>query len=283
MKSIALRLWHKQLRISIHPDRVCIGRVANEGQAEVTEGRVVAVPPGQWPWDGPLAALRKQIADYAGRDVTVRVSLSNHYVRYALVPWRDRVASHAEQVAFARHCFKNLYGAPAAQWDIRVSDGGYRRNSLASAVDREWMVRLDQVFTEHKLKRISVQPWFMTACNRFRTEIDRHPEGCVAVLERGRVALGIYDSFGWRSLSVRKLDAADPRLLSPILAQELLSANLVTMPDRLFVISIGENACSLLTSHIQHWITPAQTRVPGLFSWKKEALREAGQPGAADH
>jgi hypothetical protein len=281
MKSIASRLWHRQLRIAIHPDRVCIGRVASERQVEVTGARVIDVKRGQWPWDAPLAALRKEIFDFSGRDVMVKVSLSNHFVRYALVPWRDRVAGPAEQVAFAQHCFKNLFGAPAAHWDIRVSDGGYGRNALASAVDREWMVGLDRIFAEHRLKRISIQPWFMTACNRYRTELGRHPDGCIAVIEPGRVALGIYDRFGWQSLSVRKIEAADPRLLSPILAQELLSANLGALPDRLFVITIGSNSCSLLRSRTRNWITPIQARVPGLFSWKN-APPVSGKSTAAD-
>lgn len=281
MKSIASRLWHRQLRIAIHPDRVCIGRVASERQIEPVEGRIISVKPGQWPWDAPLAALRKVVFDFARPDASVKISLSNHFVRYAVVPWRERVAGRAEQIAFAQHCFKSLYGAPAAHWDIRVSDGGYRRNALASAIDREWIVGLDRIFTEHKLHRISIQPWFMTACNRFRADLGRHAEGCVAVLEPGRVALGTYDRFGWHSLAVRKIDGADPKLLAPILAQELLSANLVALPEHLFVITIGANTCSLLRSRTRNWITPVQARVPGLFVWNKPA-RAPDKSSAAD-
>lgn len=284
MKSIASRLWHRQLRIAIHPGRVCIGRVANERQNQVVEGRVIDVKPGQWAWDAPLAALRKVVFDYARPDISVKVSLSNHFVRYAVVPWRDRVAGQAEQVAFAQHCFKNLYGAPAAHWDIRVSDGGFRRNALASAIDREWSVGLDKIFAENKLERISIQPWFMTACNRFRNDLGRHEDGGVAVMEPGRVALGVYDRFGWQSLTARKLAGADPGLLAPVLAQELLSATLRRIPERLFVITIGANTCSLLRSRTRNWITPAQTRVPGLFTWKQPVRApDDQQPDGGGH
>lgn len=261
MKSIASRLWHRQLRISIHPDRVCIGRVAGERQDQVVDGRVIDVRPGTWPWDAPLAALRKAIFDLARPDMKAKVSLSNHFVRYAVVPWRDRATGPA-QVAFAQHCFKALYGAPAAHWDICVSGGGHRRNALASAIDREWTVGLDRIFAENKLRRVSLQPWFMTACNRFRADLGRCANACVAVLEPGRVALGTYDGFGWHSLSMRKIADSDPRLLAPILAQELLSANMVSLPDRLFVITVGANTCSLLRSRTRNWIAPVQARVP---------------------
>lgn len=278
MKSIASRWLHSQLRIAIHPDRLCVGRAANERRDQIVDARVIPLRTGPWPWEAALLALRRVVDDYARPDVPARVSLSSHFVRHGVVPWRDGVADMAEQVALARHCFRGLYGAPAEHWDVRVSDGGFRRNAIASGVDREWTLGLDAVFRDCRMAQVSVQPWFMTACNRHRTELNRFHSGCVAVIETGRVAIGIYDRAGWQSLAVRRLEGVDPAALAPVLAQELLSTGMAAVPERLFVISIGQNATTLLRSRTRHWLTPAQARVPGLFQWPAQDKEAPERP-----
>ena len=268
MKSIASRWWRKPLRIAIHPDRVCIARVVSERHDRLLDARLLPVSAGAYPWDAAINVLRRVLDDYAHPDVPARVILSSHFTRYAVVPWRDNLTDRAEQVEFARHCFRSLYGASAEHWDVRVSDGGYRRNALACAIDREWILCLDKVFKDCRMQRVSVQPWFMAASNRYRVELNRHGSACVAVVEDGRVALGTFDRFGWHSLSVRKLSGPDPAKFAPVLAQELLSARLQELPEHLFVITVGDNTSSLLRSRTRHWILPEQARVPGLFEWK---------------
>jgi hypothetical protein len=272
MRSIASRWLHRQLRIAIHPDRLCIGRVANERRDRIADPRVIPLRTGAWPWEAAILALRHVIDDFARPDVSARVSLSSHFVRYAVVPWRDEVNGMVEQVAFARHCFRSLYGPDAEHWEVRVSDDGYRRNAIASAVDREWVLGLEAVFRDCRISQVSIQPWFMTACNRHRADLKRFRSGCVAVIETGRAALGIFDRFGWHSLAVRRLDSADPATLAPVLSQELLSAGLAQLPEHLFVIQVAQNTTSLLRSRTRHWVTPRQARVPGLFQWQPDAI-----------
>ena len=272
------RWLHRKLRIAIHPDRVCIGRIANDRQARPTEVRAVSVQPGTWPWDAPLVKLRQVLAEYCKPGMAATVLLSNHFARYAVLPWRDDVGSHAEQTAFAAHCFKAAYGVPATHWDIRISEGGFRRNALASAIDREWLIGLNRLFDEHGMTLASAQPWFMAACNAFRHELNRHPEGCLAVREAGRVALGIYDRFGWQSLTVRRLVDADAGSFAGVVSQELLSAGVAEIPEHFYVATIGDGECSLLKSHVGNWVSERQSRIPGLFSWHRR-----DGPGHAEH
>jgi hypothetical protein len=257
MKSIASRWLHKAIRIAIHPDRLCIARVGNERLDRLLDARVIPVRSGTWPWDAPIAALRRVVDDFASPGAPVRVSLSSHFVRYVVLPWREQLRDRAAQVAFAQQCFRSLYGHAAGHWDVRVSDGGHRRNALASAVDREWMLGLEGVFRDCRLGRATIQPWFMTACNRYRRALDRHGGGCVAVVERGRAALGTYDRFGWSSLAVREIEGMHPAQFAPALAQGLRASGLAEIPEHLYVITVGENACSLLQSRVRHWLTPA--------------------------
>lgn len=190
------------------------------------------------PWQGPLAALAEVMAEFAAPNASATVILSNCFVRYAVVPWRDGVANRKEQLALAAHCFKNVYGDRAGDWDIRVSDDGFRRNSLACAVDRGLLTQLDELFAERGVSLASVQPYFMTACNRFRKELESQQSGCIALLERGRVTLGIFDRSGWQALTVRRVAEISADTLAPLLAQEFDSANLAALPEHVFVAAL---------------------------------------------
>jgi len=86
---------------------------------------------GAEPWHGALEAL-KGIAWPRSR---VTVVLSNHFVRYALVPWSDAIANAAEEQAYLRHHFAKIHGERAKGWQLRASEAPKGAPRLASAVD----------------------------------------------------------------------------------------------------------------------------------------------------
>jgi hypothetical protein len=264
MTPIASRWLRRAIRIAIHPDRLCIARVGSERHDRLLDARVIPLRSGAWPWDAPLAALRRVGDDFASRGAPVHVSLSSHFVRYLVLPWREPLRDRAAQVAFAQQCFRSLYGEVAAHWDVSVAGGHHRRNALAWAADREWGLGLEALFRDCRLGRATIQPWFLAACNRYRRVLDRHAGGCVAVVERGVATVGTFDRSGWSSLCVRGIEGMQPAQFAPALAQALRSSGIARIPERLFVITVGENACSLLQSRVRHWLTPSARRVIGL-------------------
>lgn len=269
MKSIVSRWLPERLQIAIWPERVVLARVEHGWRStRVTETRIVEVTDvnRDRPWQAALAALGKVLADFGKANTSATVVLSNGFVRYAVIPWRDSVANAAEQAAFSRHCFRNIYGDLAEHWDIRVSDGGFRRNALASAVDHELPAELGKIFAERKISLSSVQPNFMAACNRFRRQLGAHKSGCLAVLEPRRVAFGIFDRTGWRALTVRRISGLNPRVLVPVLARELQSAEPAELPEHVFVAAVGPSTSVFFPSKTHAWFVRAPTRLPGLSS-----------------
>jgi hypothetical protein len=239
-KLTASRWWPERLRIALCPDRLVVARVGIGLRNRVYDKHIVDCVPTSAgaAWHASIAALGAVLDGLQKPNAAVTIILSNHFVRYAIVPWRDSVTNIAEQAALARHCFKNIFGDVAANWDIRVSDGGFRRNAVASAVDRDLTIQLNQLFIDRKLSLPSVQPYFMTVCNRFSNELSSGKSGCFAVVECGRAAFGIYDHRGWQSLSARRLADVSEVGLAPVLAQELNSANLPTAVEQMFVAAL---------------------------------------------
>ena len=162
------RLWPERLTLALEP------RPPEEPQ----------------PWQGALEELGRRLAALRGRaDVTV--VLSNHFVRYAVLPDRGGAASADEELALARFHLAKIHGDRAKVWEVRVSDG------LACAIDAALLEALKACFkAAGKARLVSVQPYLMAAYNRARNRIPR--EGAWLVLaESGRTCLARLAARGW--------------------------------------------------------------------------------------
>ncbi|HEX6529500.1 MAG TPA: hypothetical protein VF004_06760 [Burkholderiales bacterium] len=137
--------------------------------------------------EGALQELARKAAALRRRaDVTV--VLSNHYVRYAVVPGGG-AAGAEEEIALARFHFTKIHGERAKEWEVRVSDG------LACAIDAALLHEIKAVF-KGKARLVSVQPYLMHAYNGARRRIPR--EGAWLVLaEKGRTCLARLAAHGW--------------------------------------------------------------------------------------
>jgi hypothetical protein len=145
------------------------------------------------PWQGALEDLARRIAAIAKR-VDVTVVLSNHFVRYAVLPERDGAASSEEELALARFHLTKIHGERVKGWEVRVSE------RLACAIDAELLEGIKDCFSKTKKPRlVSVQPRLMTAYNAARGRIPR--EGAWLVLaERDRTCVARIATKGWASV-----------------------------------------------------------------------------------
>ena len=170
---------------------------------------------GTEPWHGALEGL-KGITFPRAR---VTVVLSNHFVRYALVPWSAALSTPAEEQAYLRHHFAKIHGERAKGWLYRASEGRRGEPRLASAVDGELVAAIKQVFAGSKAKLVSVQPALMHVFNGARAAVP-HPAGAwlvVAEPDRACVALHANGAFRavqnakgeWRALLERERYRAD--------------------------------------------------------------------------
>jgi hypothetical protein len=131
----------------------------------------------------------------------LEVVLSNHLVRYALLPWSPALASEREWMAYAQHVFAGTYGADASAWRIRVCDGGRGRSRVACAADA---ALLDAITAVERV--VSIQPHLMAAFNAHRGEFGAEP-GWFVLHEPGRLTLGLVADGEWKLL--RNRQAAD--------------------------------------------------------------------------
>lgn len=183
------RLFPDRLRIGLAPSEVSLVRERGFLRKARLEQTVACDPDfGTHPWDGALAALQ-------GCDRTLRatVVLSNHFVRYAIVPWSDALADEAEEEAYVRHHFAKVHGERARSWALRWSDNGDSR--LASAIDKALLEALRQALPRLR----SVQPYLMAAVNGCRQSIPK-AGAWLALVEADRACIALHAGGRWRSV-----------------------------------------------------------------------------------
>jgi hypothetical protein len=125
--------------------------------------------------------------------------LSNHFVRYVIVPFDTGVAGPDEDLALARFHFAKIYGERANRWEIRMSEepGGAAR--LASAVDAELIEAIRGCFPRSRKQRlVSVQPYLMSAFNLWRRHVAR--DGWLLLVESQRACLALLTAHRWRAV-----------------------------------------------------------------------------------
>ena len=162
------RLWPEHLTLALEP-----------------------LPPEEpQPWQGALEDLARRIAALRKR-VDLTVVLSNHFVRYAVLPGKEGAATPEEELALARFHFTKIHGERVKGWEVRVSE------QLACAIDTALLEGIKNLFApKGRARLVSVQPRLMAAYNAARRRIPR--EGAWLVLaEQGRTCLARVAARGW--------------------------------------------------------------------------------------
>jgi hypothetical protein len=162
----------------------------------VSEKRTIACDPapGAEPWKGAVAALGQLAERDANAQVTV--VLSNHFARFILVPWSEGLGKAEEETAFVRYCFAKVHGERSKDWELRLSPAQAGSTRIASAIDSSLVQAVRAAFpAAAKAKLVSVQPYLMSAFNRWRKDLKGErawfllveaQRACLARFEGGR-------------------------------------------------------------------------------------------------
>jgi len=193
------RLFPDRLIIGLAPAEVSAARFHGFLKKEILEQRSIACDPafGAEPWQGALAAL--DALETAGPS-KVTVILSNHFVRYAVIPWSDALGTPEEEQAYVRHHFVKIHGERAKSWLLRASEGADGAPRLASAVDAGLIDALKKRFPKGGgVSLVSVQPQLMSRFNKWRGSIPS--EGAWLVLaDADRACVALHAGGRWRAV-----------------------------------------------------------------------------------
>jgi len=232
-------LWRDQIRIALAPQQVTLLRLRRGWTPRVTEKRVIPCvdnKPGEPLWHNAITTLASALPEFAKRKSEVVVILSNHFVRYALIPYSEQISRKQEELALVRHQFTQIYGEAVEQWALRLSDDGCDDNRVASAIDQALLDALHAVFQSGNLILTSVQPYLMAAFNQWQHRFA--DSALFALIEHGRLCLSTFHHRQWHAIKSIKIGEDWYQELAALLNREkLLSGIDVTGNIPVFIVA----------------------------------------------
>jgi len=229
-RSIVLPSWRDEVRVALCPDRVTLARVSRRWRPEVIAKHVVQCSAaGSSDWKPCLEALQQALREPFVHDADATVIISNHFVRYAMVPWSEHLASDDEKRAWVKHHFVELYGELAGATEFRWSEERPDTACVASAIDGEFVAEIRAAFESTSLRLRSVQPYVMAVFNRWK----QHSKGNSAwflVAETGRACIAAVANGAWRTITSKKIGLDWQAELPLVLGRELLLAHDTSVP-----------------------------------------------------
>lgn len=231
---------HDRVKMALCPDRVILARLSHGLHSRLLAKRIVAcseagAAPG---WQPAVTVLREVLKEQEWQQATGTLVISNHFVRYLLVPWNDQLSSPEEWRAMVQHCFHQVYGEVAEHWECRWSGGGYGMPLIASAIDPELLAALHQLAQETGIKLDSVQPYLMAAFNYWRRRMVSD-NGCFLLTEPGRAGLACFHDGQWGGLVFEPLPDDAAAALPDLLQRMLLRLEGGPLPHDIFVFAAG--------------------------------------------
>lgn len=211
--------WREQVRIFLHPQQTAMLRLSRGLKPQVIHKQVLAGPVHGSSWQEPLAALQVALRDKQWQGAPIQVVLSNHFVRYVLVPWSAQLANRQERQAYVRHCFNTAYGEAAKHWDVRMSDAGLDTPSLASGVDQALLASLTAMFDTAGMSLDGIFPHMMMAANQSRRLLSKGVHWLV-VVEASRLCLALLDNGAWKAVRSYPADQDWQQELNLLLTRE---------------------------------------------------------------
>lgn len=172
------------------------------------------------------------------------IVLSEHFARWQLLPWQAEVDTPAEHEAYAQHAFREVYGEIARHWRVRCTGQAPGAAVPACAIDDELVAALRALAADHGCRLGSLRPLFAAAAERWRNKL---PRGIAwfAVLERGRLILGLLRDRRWQALHVESVAASEDcgELLAGLIARSAIFAGIVPATGRLLLCGDGADTC----------------------------------------
>jgi hypothetical protein len=216
--------WRDRIAVYLGPDAVQVARYpAGLRRAPAECHRIAFEAPGER-WQNLLEALRAALALLSKRRGDARVVVSNHYVRFALVPDAGKLRNHNERLVAARHTLQAVYGDAAARWRVALDDARGKGAAIAAGIDADLVDGIVAALTAVHLPVQTVRPLFAAAATAARRTLGTGP-AWFGVAEPGRLALAYVERGAWQSLRTHRLRTALNDELPVLLEQNRLTGS----------------------------------------------------------
>lgn len=200
-------LWRDEIGVFVGPTKVVFARMKRGIRPKcVAEQGISVESANSGDWQPALDALRQQVENELWHSANCRLVVSDHWTRYAILPWSPELSGQQERMAHARLVLSNTYGDVADQWTVSLSDNPPRTTTVISAIPTVLLDDLRTALSGHDLRLISLQPHLIVAYNSWREKMADATAWFASVDEGSLAAIHLSDGHCDKVRSVRISD-----------------------------------------------------------------------------
>lgn len=180
-----------QLTVTLSIDSVAVVHQARGLRSRILQQQHIAITPNdETPaWLQATRTLENALALMQIKPKTsIQIIVANDFVRYLMLPQQPISMRPAEQHAYAAATYREVYGAVADGWHIKLHDAEPNQATLVAAIDEKLLESLKQVSLKYQLKLVSVQPYLMRVFNSLSKQVGKL-NGYLVIVESRRLLL----------------------------------------------------------------------------------------------
>jgi hypothetical protein len=192
------------MQVFIAPGRVDLARVRKGIKAKkpVCVSAACEPKPGLPAWEAPLEQFEQVIENAEGVDMSI--TISNAFVRYAVLAAQPSIATAAELHAYAAFQMNEVYGERAAAWVTSVSAWDPCSGGICAAMERDFLERLGEASGRRKARLKYVEPYLAGAFDHWNKRFNEN-RTWFALLETGRFCLALLENGAWQRISNQRI------------------------------------------------------------------------------
>ncbi len=190
-------LWRDEVGAYLAPHKLALTRLARGLRPKTVRSTGwINEDPDDMQWSAALSALDSLLGKKEWQGALLRLVVSDHWVRYAMVPYAASLSGAAERLAHARHVLAGIYGEIVSGWTVTLANTRPGLAQLACGMPNALMEDLRGVLARREVQLASLRPQLVSAYNHWR---DRLPDGGAwfVSIEQGSLAAARLAPGGW--------------------------------------------------------------------------------------
>ena len=219
------QLWRDHIQVFIAPERLDLVRVSRSLKGL---GRTIESPKkmfsckcasDQAAWKSPVGKFESLMKE--ATDTEVRITLSNHFVRYVTLPPQSEITKPTEVDAYATFRLREIYGERADGWKHSVSAWNPLEGAICAAIDADLIEQLEEITKRYRIKIKSIEPYLASVFDSCKQQF-RTPKIYFALVETGRICIALLINGTWQNIRNQRILSCMEEELLVALDQEAI-------------------------------------------------------------
>lgn len=215
-------------------------------------------------WENQISTLEKIIQEAPWNKGNVTVILSNHFVRYLLIPWNELLLNDNEQKVYVGHLFSETYGDISENFDLRCSPEKPEMTRIASAVDHSFIQRIKETISSApRLTLKSIKPYLMSVYNSNSNQFI-NKNGWFVIQEPGRICIVARGLGQWQCIKSIRIGSEWLNEIDDMFSREQLSEYANNIPAHVYLWAPEQNSFPSLLKNNWPIVKLTPKTYPGL-------------------